>query len=293
MGVSKGKRRNGRPHKFNSVSWSTSVVVEMDSERSYVYLMGGCNFEKRTVSTQNLEVITETGYVAKLQNLPRPKFAHAACLAGVEIVITGGISDLMHNMGMRNVPVADRECFAYDYFRGTWRNLPDLPAGKMHPTLVAINGRFIFQIGGFEDINFEIYRLDMQNSHRPWKMLTLDLTKPIVDRDFYRVTRNYVQEQINLNSFENRGSDDDSDVRENFGNIVLASSFGRQSDLTATFGMQEPQFVKQTTFMQDNESEIDMMDEEAEDAMIDQLRAEHDDKLQSVCDSLRESMQDD
>ena len=59
----------------------------------------------------------------------------------------------------------------------------------------------------------------------------------------------------------------------------LACSFGRASALTATFGAnQEPIFVRQTTFMQDNDS-INMMDEEEEDAFIDKLQDEPQTKL--------------
>jgi len=104
-------------------------------------------------------------------------------------VIAGGISDMMHNMGMRSVPVGDKDCFAFDFLNSRWRSLPDLPAGKMHSTLIVINNRFLFQIGGFEDFDFDIYRFDMHNSSRPWKKLSLDLSKPILDPDVYSSTR--------------------------------------------------------------------------------------------------------
>jgi len=151
--------------------------------------MGGCNFDKREVSQMNVQVNTTSGFVARMKDLPRPKFAHSACLVGQEIVITGGISDLMHNTGMRSIPVGDPDCFAFNFVERRWRNLPKLPSGKMYPTLIVINNRFIFQIGGFEDFNFEIYRLDMRDSDKPWKTLALDLTKPIINPDVYLSTR--------------------------------------------------------------------------------------------------------
>ena len=95
--------------------------------------------------------------------------------------MTGGISDLMLNMGMRSVPLGDNECYSFNFYQNTWSALPSIPIGKLHPTLVSLGGRFIFQIGGFDDDNFDIYRLDMQCPNRPWKVLSLDRTEPIID----------------------------------------------------------------------------------------------------------------
>ena len=78
-------------------------------------------------------------------------------------------------MGMRSIPVGEQDCYAYNAWQPGWRRLHDLPAGKNYPTLTVVNSRFIFQIGGFEDVDFKIYRLDMQQPLRPWKTLTLDL----------------------------------------------------------------------------------------------------------------------
>ena len=77
--------------------------------------------------------------------------------------MTGGTSDLLLNMGMRSVPIGEPECYSYNIFSSQWTQLPDMPIGKIHPSLVVINNRFVFQIGGFEDYDFEIYRLDMRN----------------------------------------------------------------------------------------------------------------------------------
>ena len=182
------QKRSNAEHKFTNASWSTSVVVEC-SQASYVYLMGGCNFEKWSVSKRNVQVNTSSGFVVKMKDLPKPKFAHSACLVGQEIVIIGGISDMMHNMGMRSVPVGDTDCFAFDFLESKWRTLPDVPVGRLHSTLIVINNRFIFQIGGFEDFDFDIYKFDMQHCNRSWKRLSLDLTKPIVDLDVHLSTR--------------------------------------------------------------------------------------------------------
>ena len=95
-----------------------------------------------------------------------------------------------------------------------------MPIGKIHPSLVVVNSRFVFQIGGFEDYEFEIYRLDMRNPQKPWKVLTLDTQKPIVDIMTYFDTQNFIElrakQDLNLEKGEERQSEDDSD----FGTVV-------------------------------------------------------------------------
>ena len=60
-----------------------------------------------------------------------------------------------------------------------------MPIGKLHPTLIVINSRFIFNIGGFDDYFFDIYRLDMRKEGQGWKTIKLKelKEKPIIDQD--------------------------------------------------------------------------------------------------------------
>ena len=53
--------------------------------------------------------------------------------------------------------------------------MPELPIGKMYPTLVAVQNRFVFQIGGFDDYDFDIYCLDTQELEKGWIEIKLDL----------------------------------------------------------------------------------------------------------------------
>ena len=61
----------------------------------------------------------------------------------------------------------------------------------MHPTLVTINSRFVFQIGGFDDIKFDIYRLDMTKTHKGWHTIAYNRNERIVDEDVYFSTMRY------------------------------------------------------------------------------------------------------
>lgn len=93
--------------------------------------------------------------------MPQRRWAHAACQCSDEIIVTGGTSDLMLNMELRSVPIGEPECYSFNIFTNKWRQLPDIPIGKIHPSLVPINNRFLYQIGGFDDYDFDIYRLDL------------------------------------------------------------------------------------------------------------------------------------
>eukprot|EP00354_Favella_ehrenbergii_P005501 CAMPEP_0170460634 /NCGR_PEP_ID=MMETSP0123-20130129/6900_1 /TAXON_ID=182087 /ORGANISM="Favella ehrenbergii, Strain Fehren 1" /LENGTH=75 /DNA_ID=CAMNT_0010725571 /DNA_START=3005 /DNA_END=3232 /DNA_ORIENTATION=+ len=75
--------------------------------------------------------------------------------------MVSGISDLARNMGMRSVPMADTDCHAYDIYSQEWEQLPDVPIGKLHSSLIVVNSRFVFQIGGYDDYDFDIYQLDI------------------------------------------------------------------------------------------------------------------------------------
>ena len=44
--------------------------------------------------------------------MPEPRHAHAATCIMEFLVITGGVKTMMHNMGLRSVPVGESRCFA-------------------------------------------------------------------------------------------------------------------------------------------------------------------------------------
>ena len=84
-----------------------------------------------------LEVNSTTKEVFKKAKMPEPKFAHGAVLCCDQIIVTGGISNFMLNMGLRSVPLGEKTCYSFKILdNNRWEQLPDLPVGKMHPTLV-------------------------------------------------------------------------------------------------------------------------------------------------------------
>ena len=114
--------------------------------RTYLHILGGCDLHSRTVTDSHVAVNYHSKFVSRKHNLPRPKFGHAATLCRGKIIVTSGISDLARNMGMRSVPIADPDCHMFDPYsqQDPWSPLPDVPIGKLHPTLIVVNERFIF-----------------------------------------------------------------------------------------------------------------------------------------------------
>ena len=57
--------------------------------------------------------------------------------------------------------------------------MPDLPIGKLYSTLISVENRFLYQIGGFDDYDYEIYCLDTYALSRDdveWKEIKLKST---------------------------------------------------------------------------------------------------------------------
>ena len=96
------------------------------------------------------------------------------------IYVTGGISDMMHPMGMRSVPMGLSTCFKYNLRTAKWStDIPELPIGKLYPTLVSIENRYVYQIGGFDDYDYEIYCLDTFDNSREAKWIEIKIREEI------------------------------------------------------------------------------------------------------------------
>ena len=71
-------------------------------------------------------------------------------------------------------------CFKYNLRTARWTNdMPEVPIGKLYPTLVSIENRFIYQIGGFDDYDYEIYCLDTYNETVENKWIEIKLRDEI------------------------------------------------------------------------------------------------------------------
>ena len=113
--------------------------------RNYIYVTGGLHLANHKVSDQCLEINLETNGAITRSKMPEPRYAHAAIMIKETIYVTGGIADMMHPMGMRSVPMGSNACFKYNVRTARWSaDMPELPIGKLYPTLIAIENRFIY-----------------------------------------------------------------------------------------------------------------------------------------------------
>ena len=159
------------PHDFSKIYWPR--IVMCNPNRDYCYILGGIRISDNKVSAQNLEVNLKNQKAIVRAQMPEPKYCHGAIMVKDSIYVTGGIEEMMHPMGMRCVPIGSKSCFRYNTMTASWREMPQVPVGKMYPTLISIENRYIFQIGGFDDFDFDIYCLDTHNIDAQWSIIKL------------------------------------------------------------------------------------------------------------------------
>ena len=147
-----------KTHNFSSTYWPR--IVMGNPNRDYCWIIGGLRISDNKVSSMNLEVNLKTQKAFVRPFMPEPRYAHAAVMVKQWIYVTGGIEEMMHRMGMRCVPIGSKTCFKYNILSCIWEEGPSVPVGKLYPTLVSIENRYIFQIGGFDDFDYDIYCLD-------------------------------------------------------------------------------------------------------------------------------------
>ena len=101
-------------------------------------MVGGLKQSENKVTKQFLKMNESMKKVTQLPDLLEPRFAHAAIQIKNAIYVTGGISKMDHPLGLRLVPMGERDCFKYDLSEGKWEKLSELPIGKLYSTLVAV-----------------------------------------------------------------------------------------------------------------------------------------------------------
>lgn len=123
------------------------------------------------------EINTQDNTICVLSEMPEPRWAHAAVMVGSTLLITGGLDSIDVNMGLRSIPEGKKTCLAMETIMREgqppeyrWRtDLPEIPHGRVWPHLVCINNNIVYQVGGYEDCHFELYKLDLAQWHRDLK----------------------------------------------------------------------------------------------------------------------------
>ena len=132
-----------KEYNFGSVKWPRISLCKPN--RNFLYITGGLSGITNRVFDQCLEVNLDSRSVITRNKMPEPRFAHAAIILNETLYVTGGIPDMMHSMGMRSVPIGSETCFKYNLLTTKWSSdIPELPIGKLYPTLISIENRYIF-----------------------------------------------------------------------------------------------------------------------------------------------------
>jgi len=171
--ISRTEGRKEFPVDMSKIIWPR--ITPLEHIKGYMLVTGGLNEETNEISNQCLE-LNEEMYATRRSPMPEPRYGHAQVIVKDKLYVTGGISDMMHEMGMRSIPLGKHDCFKYDMVENKWTRLPEVPIGRLFPTLIAVENRYIFQIGGFEDFDYEIYALDTENEQQGWIEINLSGT---------------------------------------------------------------------------------------------------------------------
>ena len=107
------------------------------------------------------EINHETGIMRKKHAMNLGRFAFASANIRHYVVVVGGLERTLLNINGSEIPTGIRECQIYNTFTEKWYKLPPLPSEKIQPTLVTVNERFIFVIGGISRTN-DIYCYDLK-----------------------------------------------------------------------------------------------------------------------------------
>lgn len=113
---------------------------------------------------------------------------------------------MMHPMRLRQVPLGSKQCFRFNFEEKKWyTDVPDLPLGKLYSTLISIENRYLYQIGGFDDYDYEIYCLDTyelsRNPEAQWMEIKL--------KSEIRLLKSYDFESSDSNVSDSEGFSDE------------------------------------------------------------------------------------
>jgi len=154
---------------FGFLIWP--CISNFNPNRDWVFVTGGMEEKSKKIADVVLEVHLKTKRAFYRPPMPDPRYGHAQVVVKDSLIITGGINDLMHEMGIRSVPFGKNDCFKYNVNQAKWSKLADVPVGRVMGTLVAVENRYVFHVGGFEDYEFVIYCLDTSRETNQWMTL--------------------------------------------------------------------------------------------------------------------------
>jgi hypothetical protein len=135
------------------------VFVQSKQNTRCVYMIGG--LEKREEGSKLMyEINYETGMMRKKPSMSIGRFAFAACAIRHYIVVVGGLERTLLSITGTDLPNGIKDCLIYNTITEKWHKLPPLPVDRIQPSVVTVNERFIFVIGGLSYVN-DIFCYDL------------------------------------------------------------------------------------------------------------------------------------
>lgn len=119
------------------------------------YLMGGFNsyvkgLTANRASNQNFEINLKTGRCTRKKPLPIARFAFGLCTYGQNIIVVSGLDQCTQEDFGQEFPISILECDRYLPEEDKWEIMPNLPEGRINPTVLAID-HFLYVFGGVSD----------------------------------------------------------------------------------------------------------------------------------------------
>ncbi len=79
--------------------------------------------------------------------MPTGRFAFGACAYGRFIFVVGGMKEIVQVDRGQTTPDSLTSCDSYNMFKDEWNSMPDLPEGRIGPSLLVVN-HTLYCVGG-------------------------------------------------------------------------------------------------------------------------------------------------
>ena len=109
--------------------------------------MGGLELGAREASDQNYVINLNIGKAFERSPMRTGRIAFGTCNYGNWIFVVGGLKELTQVDRGQEIPDSLSSCEDYNIVKNEWGNMPDLPEGRIGPSLLIIN-HVLYCIGG-------------------------------------------------------------------------------------------------------------------------------------------------
>ena len=102
--------------------------------------------------------------------MPIARFSFGICVYGEWIFVVSGLNSMTQRDFGQQQPQSFIECDRYNIKTNEWHAMPDLPEGRVNPSLIVLQ-HTLYCIGGCTSETNNIYSLDLRFGNS-WQTLT-------------------------------------------------------------------------------------------------------------------------